>query len=145
LAELLLLAHLAATLVMVGIIWFVQVVHYPLFGGVGAEGFPAYSEAHTRRTGYVVGPPMLLEAATAVLLIFLRPPAVPASAAWAGLALLAVVWASTALLQVPRHRTLGTGFDMAAWRALVLTNWVRTAAWTLRGALVLWMVFQALG
>jgi hypothetical protein len=56
-----LLAHLAATLFMVGVIWFVQVVHYPLFSRAGSEKFAIYSEAHSRLTTYVVGPPMLVE------------------------------------------------------------------------------------
>ncbi len=54
---------------MVGVIWFVQVVHYPLFSRVGDSGFAAYSGAHSRLTGFVVGPPMLVEAATAVALV----------------------------------------------------------------------------
>ena len=57
-----LLAHVAATLFMVGVIWFVQVVHHPLFSRVGPEKFSLYSEAHSRLTTYVVGPPMLVEA-----------------------------------------------------------------------------------
>jgi hypothetical protein len=36
---LLLLANAAATLFMVGVIRFVQVVHYPLFARVGRPGF----------------------------------------------------------------------------------------------------------
>src|SRR5918997_4751331 len=91
-----LLVHLAATLVMVGIIWFVQIVHYPLFGNVGTGGFSAYSEAHTRLTGFVVGPPMLAEAATSILLVIIRPQAIPAGAAWTGLLLVACIWLSTA-------------------------------------------------
>jgi hypothetical protein len=56
-----LLANLAATLFMVGVIWFVQVVHYPLFSRVGSEKFSLYPKAHSRLTTYVVGPPMLVE------------------------------------------------------------------------------------
>jgi hypothetical protein len=69
---------------------------------------------------------MLIEAATALLLVFRRPEDIPLAAALVGLALVGVVWLSTALLQVPRHSTLGSGFDHAAWSGLVLTNWVRT-------------------
>ena len=93
-----LLVHLAATFYMVGVIWFVQVVHYPLFAKVGATGFAAYSRTHSRLTGFVVGPPMLVEAATAVALVVYRPEGVSALLAWTGLVLLALVWASTALL-----------------------------------------------
>ena len=139
-----LLAHLAATLFMVGVIWFVQVVHYPLFSRVGPEKFSLYSEAHSRLTTYVVGPPMLVEAATALLLVFRRPDAVPLAAVLIGLALVVVVWLSTALLQVPRHTTLGSGFDRRTWNELVLSNWVRTVAWSARGGLVLWMAARAI-
>jgi hypothetical protein len=139
-----LLAHLAATLFMVGVIWFVQVVHYPLFSRVGPEKFSLYSEAHSRLTTYVVGPPMLVEALTALLLVFQRPEGVPLAAALIGLALVVAVWLSTALLQVPRHTTLGSGFDRRAWSGLVLSNWVRTVAWSARGGLVLWMAARAI-
>ena len=59
--EYVLLANLGATLFMVCVIWFVQVVHYPLFSRVGGEAFAPYSEAHSRPTTYVVGPPMIVE------------------------------------------------------------------------------------
>jgi hypothetical protein len=140
-----LLVHLAATLVMVGVIWFVQIVHYPLFCRVGSGGFALYSDAHSRLTTYVVGPPMLIEAATALLLVFRRPEDIPLAAALVGLALVGVVWLATALLQVPRHSTLGSGFDHAAWSGLVLTNWVRTVTWSARGLLVLWMTTRLIG
>jgi hypothetical protein len=133
------LTHLTATLAVVGIIWFVQVVHYPLFERVGKRGCQAYSAAHSRLTGLVVGPPMLVEAATAVALPFSPPSEVPAALAWTGLALLAFVWLSTVLLQVPCHRALGLGFDPRAHRLLMLFTWVHTAAWRLRGLLVLSM------
>ncbi|HLM67342.1 MAG TPA: hypothetical protein VK358_07440, partial [Longimicrobium sp.] len=129
--------HLAATAVMVGVIWFVQVVHYPLMALVGREGYPAYQAAHSRRTTWVVMPPMLLEMGTGVWLALRPSPFLPASAAWAGVALLAVVWLSTFFLQVPQHRRLEGGFDAAAHHRLVRSNWIRTIAWTLRGLLVL--------
>jgi hypothetical protein len=138
-----LLANLAVTLFMVGVVWFVQVVHYPLFSRVGSEKFSLYSEAHSRLTTYVVGPPMLVEAATALLLVIRRPDTVPMAAPLIGLALVVIVWLSTALLQVPRHTTLGSGFDRRAWSRLVLSNWVRTLAWSARGVLVLWMAARA--
>ena len=140
----LLLSHVAATLFMVGLIWFVQIVHYPLFSRVGADNFRAYAESHSRLTTWIVGPPMLLEAFTAALLLVVRPESVPAALAWIGAVLLAVVWLSTALLQVPRHTALGFGFDAEAHRFLVLSNWTRTVAWSLRGLIVLWMTARTM-
>lgn len=133
------LTHLTATLFMVGVIWFVQIVHYPLFDRVGPSVFTAYSDAHSRLTTYVVGPPMLLELSTGVLLLVFRPANVPAAMLWVGLALIIVIWLSTTFLQVPRHEILGAGFDAVTHRGLVVTNWIRTVAWTLRGILILWI------
>lgn len=127
--------HAAATWAMVGLIWFVQLSHYPLFARVGADAFQDYHADHMVRTTWVVGPLMLTEVATAVLLA-LDPPPGTFSVAWAGLGLLGLVWLSTALFQVPAHRALESGFDPGTHRRLVFTNWVRTAAWSARGAVV---------
>jgi len=139
------LAHLGATLLMAGVIWMVQLVHYPLFAGVGAEGWTAYEAAHQSKITLIVGPLMLVELATALWLVVDRPAELPGWAVLSGAALVGVIWASTAFLQVPLHATLGAGFDADAHARLVATNWVRTAAWTLRGGLVLWMTARLAG
>jgi hypothetical protein len=135
--------HAFATLSMTGLIWFVQVVHYPLFGAVGEREFVGYAAAHVRRTTAVVAPLMLAEAATAAWLA-LRPPS--PGAVWAttaGFLLLLVAWISTALLQVPCHRRLERGPDRAAVDRLVASNWIRTSAWTVRAVLAIVLLIGA--
>ncbi len=133
------LIHLGATLAMVGVIWVVQVVHYPLFSGVGADGWSAYEAAHQAKITLVVAPLMLAELVTAVWLVLDRPAALPAGAVMLGAVLVGLLWASTAFLQVPLHAALGGAFDADAHARLVATNWIRTTLWTARGGLVLWM------
>ena len=41
-----LLVHVVATLVMTGLIWFVQIVHYPLMAKVGRADFAEYERLH---------------------------------------------------------------------------------------------------
>lgn len=135
-----LLAHLAATLFMTGVIWFVQIVHYPLFNRVHGDNFGTYAALHGRLTTRVVAVPMIVELLTGALLLWRQPVGVELLPTSFGFALIIVVWLSTFLLQVPQHAALGTGFDDAAHRTLVFTNWLRTAAWALRSLLVLWMV-----
>ncbi|MDT0632349.1 hypothetical protein RQM47_11750 [Rubrivirga sp. S365] len=142
--KLVFLLNVLSTLVMVGVIWTVQVVHYPLFAGVGGAGWAAYEAEHQARITRVVGPAMLIELATAVWLVVARPAALPAWAVVAGAALVGVIWASTAFVQVPLHAALGGAFDPAAHARLVATNWVRTLAWTARGGLVLWLTARLL-
>lgn len=139
----LLLFHAAATLYMAGLIWFVQVVHYPLMGKVGAEGYPDYQHAHERLTTWAVGPPMLMELICALWLVVAPPAGVAPWLAYTGLALVTALWLSTAFLQVPRHRELESGFNDASHRRLVQSNWLRTVAWSLRGVLALWMIHAA--
>ena len=138
--KLIFLAQIGSTLFMVGLIWFVQVVHYPLFSQVGQALFTAYETAHTRLTTLIVGPAMLVEAATAALLIPFRPTEVLLSQVWVGAVLLAIIWLSTVLVQIPQHNVLAAGFDSRAHQLLVVSNWIRTAAWSGRGLLMLWMV-----
>lgn len=132
----LLVTHSVLTFFMVGLIWFVQVVHYPLFAEVGRHEFSRYEQSHVQRVGWVVGPVMLAEAATALALLVQVPESMPRLLAWVNFVHLAVIWTSTVLLQVPRHTILRTGFQPETVRSLVATNWVRTFCWTARGALL---------
>lgn len=74
-AKFCLLLNFASTWSMVGLIWPIQVVHYPLFSSVGAEQFQEYSEDHQRLITYLVLPLMFVELGTALML----PPVWPCS------------------------------------------------------------------
>ena len=132
----LLLLQLVSTLPMAGLIWFVQVVHYPLFKLANKQSFAAI---HATRTTYVVAPLMLVELASSLAL--LRPQwrtnASSTGEACGGAALVCAIWLSTALVQVPLHNRLQARHSMRDAQQLIATNWVRTVAWTLRAALVL--------
>ncbi len=133
------LIQLATTLTMTGIIWFVQIVHYPLFARVDPAAFTQYEAEHATLTGWVVAPLMCAELASALLMLSTRcrPAAIPLAAAIAGAALVIVIWLSTALIQVPLHNRLATGYDPHTIATLVATNWIRTLAWTARSVLLL--------
>jgi uncharacterized membrane protein len=135
----LLLVHAAATWFMSGLIWLIQVVHYPLFARVGASGYRDYQLAHQNLISFVVGPVMLVEAVAAGFLLLERRDGLTL----AGIVLLAVIWASTAFLQVPLHAELTQGFEAAAHSRLVNTNWIRTLGWTARGVIALWMIHRS--
>ncbi len=137
-ANLIFLANLATTLMMTGLIWFIQIVHYPLFARVGEPDFALYARAHSHMTTWVVFPLMTVELVTTVMLLIQRPTVISAQMAWIGLILVVIIWGATGLLSVPQHNILANGFDAGAQQKLVATNWVRTVAWSLRSGLVLW-------
>ena len=128
---------------MTGLIWFVQVVHYPLFAKVGPESFKEYEHAHQRQATWVVAPLMLIEAGTAAWLVMPWAAASRTWATWSGLLLLLVVWLSTLLVQMPLHAALEVSGSRDAMKRLVRTNWIRTVAWTMRAVLAGLMIAQA--
>jgi hypothetical protein len=138
----LLLTQFLATAMMTGIIWFVQIVHYPLFLKIPAEGFVSYEQSHTIWTGLVVAPLMLIELGSAISLLLLSL----TSGGKLGLGIsprhltalgcLVLIWASTFLIQVPLHLLLEQRADTKAMEFLVSTNWIRTILWSIRLALL---------
>jgi hypothetical protein len=142
--DLLLLMHAAATLSLFGLIWTIQLVHYPMFAGMARDQFVDWHESHAARISLIVVPLMVIEAVTAVLLCLSPPPGVPAALPWIGAGLVLVHLGSTAFLQVPLHRKLAEGLDPSVVRRLVNTNWLRTVVWTVRAGLVLMMVERSL-
>lgn len=142
--DLLLVAQAVASGAMCGLIWFVQIVHYPLFARVTGAGDREYAADHQRRTACVVIPFMLIEGATAAWLAVTPPPGVPRAVAGVGLALVGLVWAITAAVQMPLHGRLGReGHLPAVVATLVRSNWPRTALWTARALLAAWMLRAA--
>jgi uncharacterized membrane protein len=134
-----------STVFMTGLIWFVQIVHYPLMDNVAGEAFTRYERRHQRATTWVVAPAMLVELVTAIGLVVVLSQPYARALAIAGLALVLAIWGSTLGLQMPLHRRLAEGHQPALIHRLVQTNWIRTVLWSLRSALVLLLAYEVMG
>jgi hypothetical protein len=142
--DIVLLINLVSTWTMVGVIWFVQVVHYPLLAVVPVESAASVAVEHQRRTGWVVGAPMALEGVTTLALLVLVPEGVAWFVPWLAGIPLAIALGATIFLSVPRHERMAREPDAQVGKELVSTNWVRTIAWTVRGFIVGGMVLATL-
>jgi len=125
--------QLAVTWMLAGLIWVIQILAYPQFRRVGEADFVRYHFAHCVRIGLIVAPLLVIEAVTAAGLLYQGHRESPFLLS---VGLIPVIWLSTALLQAPLHTKLMRGFSADAVRWLILTNWLRTLAWTARGVLV---------
>jgi len=126
---------------MCGLIWFVQLVHYPLFRHLEGEQAKKYSLDNQRRTPWVVIPLMLMEMITALCLAAWPPAAIGRGMTIAGVGLILVIWGSTAGIQMPLHARLEReGHPPEVVAKLVQSNWLRTALWTARAILAVWMM-----
>ena len=139
----LLLSNAASTFALAGLIWTIQLVHYPAFRYVAEPQFVDFETFHQRQISWVVVPLMLVELLSTVALLAWCPSGLPLRFAIVGALLVLAIWVCTFAVQVPLHNRLAQGFDRAAIDALVHTNWIRTILWTLRAGLLLWALYVA--
>jgi len=135
--------HLVATWFMVGLIWTIHVVHYPLFAYVGPNEYEAFQAEHVRRIGIVLLVPWAVEGLCILALLvvamrsksraFLLPTLLGAAA-------MGVVLIVSGFFSAPAHGMLADGFDAGVHADLMRADLIRTIAWTIRGGISIWML-----
>lgn len=141
----LLAVHVVGTAFMCGLGWIVQAVHYPLFDRVDRTGWTEFHRDHSRRIGFVVGLPWAMQGIGAIGLLVRRPEGVGPGLVIAAVVLAGVTVLATVVFALPAHERLSTGFSDDVHRRLVVTNWVRTVAWTAGAVVAMVMVIGAVG
>ncbi|MFK8025774.1 MAG: hypothetical protein AB8G26_17590 [Ilumatobacter sp.] len=143
-----LIGAIAATWAMAGVIWVIQVVHYPIFDAIDRGDDDAkwreFGDRHRRSISFVVGPFMAIEGVTGIWLVIDPPGSASRTLPLLAGVLMAVAYGITALVSVPLHERLTDAFDADAHRRLVSTNWLRTAAWSARGIVLLVLALIAI-
>lgn len=127
--------HLAVSWALVGLIWTIQLVHYPSFRYV--PDFLDFHPHHTSSITIVVGPLMLAEIILAGWL------ALQAAWAWPQLApflIVIAIWGLTVFWAIPLHEKLGVERSDEVIEQLITANWPRTILWTIKGVWVLYFV-----
>ncbi len=134
----LLLLETATTLYLCGLIWTVQVTHYPTFRFIPSDAAAAFHVHHTGAMTRIVLLPMVLELGLSLASAYFVP------GPWRLLSLLAVIglWALTFGVSVPIHSQLNREWKKNEVEKLIRTNWLRTGLWSLRGAglIVSWLI-----
>ena len=126
--ELLLKVNFISTSIMVGIIWVIQLLHYPSFHFINDQKYIEFQHFHMQRISIIVIPAMLTELASALLLAYFFESSLT-------IILLALVignWAITLIFFTNMHQKLTDGYDHSIVNRLVQINWSRTALWSLR-------------
>jgi hypothetical protein len=130
-------AQVVGSVGMFGVIWIMQIVHYPLMRFVSGEQFARFETAHRVRISWVVGPLMLIEGVCVLAFLFAPPAGLPWWLPWVGAGVEAVAIGTTAFVSAPLHERLNANFDQATLDRLIATNWIRTIAWTCRAAVAI--------
>ena len=124
------LVQVFTTFVMTGIVWFLQLVHYPLFRKVARSRFVPFERMQLLLTSFVVAPPVLLETAAVLYSLWRKPPWMDPDAVLLGAVLLGIIWVTILFVHGPQHRALQQRFDPKAYRILLYTNWIPSYAWS---------------
>jgi hypothetical protein len=144
-SQLLLVLWSALIFWVLGQIWLVQIVIYPLFARVGAADYVAYHRYYSRR----IPLPVILPGFASFLLPIPLALYGPAVASWmnpANIAAGIVGLLVTVLLEIPRHARLEkNGKDEVTIAELIRYNWPRTLSISVQALTTLAMLRQVFG
>ncbi len=135
-----LLINLFTTFAMTGIIWLVQVTHYPSFRYVEMKSWPQFHTFHTGSITIVVAPLMMAQLLSAATLLFSTYMDSYKTYFIINISLVALVFIATAFVSVPIHNKMAQYFDSSLIDSLVITNWIRTIAWSLNSLVLLYLL-----
>lgn len=135
--------QLLCTSALTGLIWTMQLVHYPAFRYIDPQKAISFALFHQGKISFIVAPLMLGEVISALVL---------GAAAWSehrslmmyliNAVLIAMIWCLTFFQSMPCHQQLAETAllkDSAGLQqrqqiidTLIRTNWLRTGCWSLK-------------
>ncbi len=124
------ITHAFAVFALFGLVWTIQLVHYPMFKFVEAPHWPRFHQFHSRNITFIVFPLMLIELLTSLKL----------SLEYGGfndsiaLGCSVATWLLTIFLFVPLHNQVAVRPIPAKLEKLTRLNWLRTLVWTAAAA-----------
>jgi len=120
--------HFLSTSLMVGIIWVIQLLHYPAFHFIKESDYVEFQHFHMQRISFIVVPVMILELFSAFMLVYyLRSNLLTIC-----LIILLFIWLITFVFFTKLHQSLLDGYNKTIVDKLVKINWSRTILWSLR-------------
>ncbi len=135
-----LLANLVLSAYLTGLIWTIQIVHYPAFEFLSKKNFHSFHSFHSERITWIVAIPMLLELSLSIALLFFSSPHLPLWSSYMLLSFCLMAWYLTFFLAIPVHNQLSQDFQTSHIKRLLQINWGRTAAWSLRMLLIFYLL-----
>ena len=134
-----LLGHLIFTSIMTGVIWVIQIVHYPSFHFIEKELYTAFQKFHMNKISIIVMPIMLAELITGIMLFLDKSSKSPLLTI--SIIILVLIWLITGVFFSKAHNELIAGYQELVVNQLVVMNWIRTLLWTFRLLLLICFIY----
>ena len=126
--EILSKVHFLSTSLMVGIIWVIQLLHYPAFHFIKERDYVEFQHFHMQRISFIVVPVMIIELLSGFMLVYYFR----SNLLILCLIILLVIWLITFVFFTKLHQSLLDGYNKTVVDKLVKINWSRTILWSLR-------------
>ncbi len=130
-----------------GVVWLAQISGYPLWTQIGRGDFSRFYAVWSNGVWSMIFVPLLLTLAGAVIVLLLRPQAVPVWALWLGLALQLALGLLTILWWSPSASRIATpdgSLNFEVYARLMHSHWLRVAMVTVYAVLISWMLSRNL-
>ncbi len=137
--QLLLAANLITSFLLCGLIWTVQLVHYPMFHRFEKESFEEHIKFHGFRISLIVVPLMVIELVSSFSLAFFVSS--DNVLHLIGFFIVLLIWLVTFFVQVPLHSKLTMGYSAETVNKLVSTNFIRTVLWSIKAIIGVFILF----
>ena len=132
-----LMIHIISTSIMVGVIWVIQLVHYPSFKYVNESDYINFQKYHMSNISYIVFPVMFTELITALIILFFGEKSLFFVLS---LICLFLIWVITGVLFTKYHSILKEGKDLMIIEKMIKANWIRALLWTMRLIMILFVI-----
>lgn len=135
--------HFLLCIAMTAVVWFMQVVHYPLMAYADPTRWEEFAEKRRMWTVMITYPLMAFEALTGFTLILIatQSPTYPYLAV--SLILLVSLILYTFMYLNPQLKKLSGPLDEEGHKRFLKLHWIRTAGWSLRLLLFILMVLAS--
>ena len=118
-------SNLIVSSILLGLILVIHFVHYKSFNFIDIEKFVEFHKFHTKNISFLVIPLMIIEVVISIIICYFYFSIL----SLINLSLVALIWITTFLLQVPSHNKLSTGKSIAEIEKLVSGNVFRVYLW----------------
>ncbi len=136
--EYIVIINLFSSFFLCGLIWLVQLVHYPFFRYADLHAFEEAMSFHKKKISLIVVPVMFAELLSSFWLSLFSD--LYTAFHVAGLVIVLVIWIVTFTTQVPLHSKLSEKREPDVIHRLVKSNWIRTLLWTIKAFLGVWLL-----
>ncbi|MAI87886.1 MAG: hypothetical protein CMF98_01970 [Candidatus Marinimicrobia bacterium] len=132
--EAILFFHFFLTFFMTGIIWLIQLIHYPSFSFIDKNMYSKFQTFHMNRISFLVGPIMILELLSGFyLLLFFYS---ESNFFVINFILNILILTMTIIVFGTIHKKLIEGFKFSLFAKLISMNWIRTILWSMKSIFI---------